>query len=363
MKISDLTAAGSASGTMQIEVNDAGVSKRVTIAQIKALTDVHTHNASDINAGTLDVARLPASVFLDSETIPLANGGLGRSLTDPNANRLLYWDDANNRFDWLTVGSGITLSGGVLSAGSGLPIGTILEYGGSALPSQFLWCAGQNVSRTTYSDLFNALCVLRGTVTISIASPAAVTLSAHGLSVGDRVRLFTTGALPTGLTANTDYFVQAVVDANTFRLASTFGGAAINTSGTQSGTHTMRQFPHGAGDGSTTFGIPDLRGRVAAGRDDMGGTAASRLTNQSGGSPGHLGASGGAQTHTLSVAELAVHNHSQILRNTAVAEQNGGSPLGGAGTTGATTGNAGSGSAHNNVQPTLVLNKIIYAGV
>lgn len=34
---------------------------------------------------------------------------------------------------------------------------------------------------------------------------------------------------------------------------------------------------YGAGDGSTTFNVPDLRGRVAAGKDDMGGTAASRL--------------------------------------------------------------------------------------
>src|SRR5262245_39358957 len=36
---------------------------------------------------------------------------------------------------------------------------------------------------------------------------------------------------------------------------------------------------YGAGDGSTTFGIPDLRGRAVFGKDDMGGAAASRLTN------------------------------------------------------------------------------------
>src|SRR5258707_6849253 len=35
---------------------------------------------------------------------------------------------------------------------------------------------------------------------------------------------------------------------------------------------------YGAGDGSTTFGVPDLRGRVPFGKDDMGGVAASRLT-------------------------------------------------------------------------------------
>jgi microcystin-dependent protein len=36
---------------------------------------------------------------------------------------------------------------------------------------------------------------------------------------------------------------------------------------------------YGAGDGSTTFAVPDLRGRVIAGQDDMGGSAASRLVN------------------------------------------------------------------------------------
>ena len=49
---------------------------------------------------------------------------------------------------------------------------------------------------------------------------------------------------------------------------------------------------YGAGDGSTTFNVPDLRGYVAAGKDDMGGSAAGRL---SGGTT--LGAGLGAQTH------------------------------------------------------------------
>jgi len=34
---------------------------------------------------------------------------------------------------------------------------------------------------------------------------------------------------------------------------------------------------HGVGDGSTTFNLPDMRGRVPAGKDDMGGSAANRL--------------------------------------------------------------------------------------
>lgn len=61
----------------------------------------------------------------------------------------------------------------------------------------------------------------------------------------------------------------------------------------------------GAGDGSTTFNIPDLRGRFIAGKDDMGGAAASRLTSgYFGASAATLGATGGSQSHTLSLGEL-----------------------------------------------------------
>lgn len=77
----------------------------------------------------------------------------------------------------------------------------------------------------------------QATVTISIASPGVVTWNSHGLLNGQRVQLTTTGALPTGLSANTSYYVK-YVDANTFQLSSTRGGSAINTSGSQSGTHT-----------------------------------------------------------------------------------------------------------------------------
>lgn len=75
------------------------------------------------------------------------------------------------------------------------------------------------------------------TVTISIASPGVVTWTGHTLQNGDQVVLTTSGALPTGLAAGTTYYVvnQAT---NTFQLSATAGGSAINTSGTQSGTHT-----------------------------------------------------------------------------------------------------------------------------
>ena len=62
---------------------------------------------------------------------------------------------------------------------------------------------------------------------------------------------------------------------------------------------------YGTGDGSTTFNVPDLRGRTLAGKDDMGGVAASRLTTTGGGVDGAtLGAAGGAQNGTILQANL-----------------------------------------------------------
>jgi hypothetical protein len=77
------------------------------------------------------------------------------------------------------------------------------------------------------------------TVTVTIASPAVATLVAHGLAIGDPVYFTTTGALPTGITASQNYFVTATPTVDTFRFSSIPGGTDVNTSGTQSGTHTL----------------------------------------------------------------------------------------------------------------------------
>lgn len=78
------------------------------------------------------------------------------------------------------------------------------------------------------------------TFTITIAVPGVATAVAHGYANNDQIVLSTTGALPTGLTAGTVYFARNVT-ANTFELSATSGGASITTSGTQSGTHTVRR--------------------------------------------------------------------------------------------------------------------------
>jgi microcystin-dependent protein len=135
---------------------------------------------------------------------------------------------------------------------------------------------------------------------------------------------------------------------------------------------------YGTGDGSTTFTLPDLRGRVVAGVDNMGGTAASRLTSTTiTGGADALGEVGGSQTHTLTGAESGVPAHSHVIGNTKfngntshthsaqggfvaeAADNSGGIASPSPSTNNNTAANAS--AAHNNVQPTIVLNYIIKA--
>lgn len=122
---------------------------------------------------------------------------------------------------------------------------------------------------------------------------------------------------------------------------------------------------YGVGDGSTTFNIPDLRGRVIAGQDDMGGSSANRLTTAKSGINGdNLGAFGGLEDHLLTAAQsgLPAHKHTvgsqtngQMVTGSLSVTRTGSTyqssdPIGGA---------QPASSAHNNVQPTIILNYII----
>lgn len=71
------------------------------------------------SSGTLTNATgLPLSTGVTG-TLPLANGGTGASLTDPNADRLLFWDDSAGAMAFLTAGTGLTISGTTITASGG----------------------------------------------------------------------------------------------------------------------------------------------------------------------------------------------------------------------------------------------------
>jgi len=154
-------------------------------------------------------------------------------------------------------------------------------------------------------------------------------------------------------------------------------GAAISRT-TYSALFALVGTTYGSGDGSSTFNIPDLRGRVIAGQDDMGGSSANRLTGQTGGVDGDtLGGTGGEEGQTLTTSQLASHNHfGANYGGTGTAYLNAADQKimtngndGGASSyhffrttdtpNSATTSDSGGGTAHNNVQPTIILNYII----
>ena len=118
------------------------------------------------------------------------------------------------------------------------------------------------------------------TVTISIASPGVVTAT-KSYANGTAVQLETTGALPTGLSVGTTYYVVNA-SGTTFNLAATSGGAGINTTGSTSGTTSIsnRGIPvtslAGASSVPTTVGtilISDAsRFTLAFGCNDIGST-------------------------------------------------------------------------------------------
>lgn len=117
---------------------------------------------------------------------------------------------------------------------------------------------------------------------------------------------------------------------------------------------------YGTGDGSTTFNLPDLRGRVPAGQDNMGGSAASRLTTAGSGVDGATrGAAGGAETHTLSLTQMPSHTHTETQHAIVSQGFGGGNTIYAGSPTTVNTGSSGNGNAHNNTQPTLVLTYII----
>ena len=174
----------------------------------------------------------------------------------------------------------------------GVPPGVILDFGGATAPNGYLLCYGQQVSQTTYANLYAVL-------------------------------------------------------GNTWGVAT--GG---------------------------NFFLPDLRGRATFGLDNMGGTAAGRISVTMSGTT--LGATGGAETSTITQGTLPNvnftvtdpgHHHTIAgswggLQASTNASAGGGtfgfsSITVGTATTGITVASGGSGTALNTIAPGAIVNKII----
>lgn len=287
--------------------------------------------------------------------------GLYRQVVkDKNGNQI--WDAVTE-----TAGGGTTPT----AIGDGNAVGTILPWSGISAPSQYVFAYGQEISRTAFPEFFTAV-----TQSISVICSASSNILT-GISDTTQIRIGSPVEIPLCVVAGTTVVSKT---SSTVTLSNS-SSVSINT--------TAIFFPYGNGDGSTTINTPDLRGYVLAGRDNMGGTASSRLTSTYyGTNPDALGAAGGSQSHILTQAELsiALGTATSVVTDPGhVHNETGATAAGGvnsitkyAGTGGASTGSASDtvsattgitvattitnslgGNAHSIVQPTITMNYII----
>ncbi len=116
---------------------------------------------------------------------------------------------------------------------------------------------------------------------------------------------------------------------------------------------------YGAGDGTTTFNTPDLRGRSTFGIDSASGApTGGRIVT----APVTTGGTGGEEKHTLTVPETPPHTHGykKSTYSTSVLSPGGVSSVV---LSDDITDVTGGGLSHNNMPPYMLIQKIIYAGV
>lgn len=178
---------------------------------------------------------------------------IGFGSTNPTQISTWYEITAISSDTSLTIGNTVTLSAGTPYVIEEIRLycsttNVTLQNGGmyiiKGLNYSTFTLGGTNITESTTVDNIRASYLIKdfspSTVTVTLASPGVFTLNNHGLRLNDTVFLTTTGALPTGLAAGTIYWVTSTsLSANTFTLSTTPNGAAINTSVSQSGVHTL----------------------------------------------------------------------------------------------------------------------------
>jgi microcystin-dependent protein len=176
-----------------------------------------------------------------------------------------------------------------------------------------------------------------------VPTDGSVTLAKLAAEVADRLLPAGTIAATARSTASTGWLLCE--------------GQAVSRTGATAALFAAIGTTYGAGDGSTTFNLPDLRGRVPVGVDG----AAGRLSASDA-----LGQSAGAETHTLTIAEMPAHDHPNVgggagpyIRNTTTTQGTTGTSPATFAASVSTVEVQGGGAAHNNLQPYQVVNWMI----
>ncbi len=206
--------------------------------------------------------------------------------------------DRNGNTIWDAVTSPTGAGGSTpTDVGDGNLVGTVLPWSGLVAPNQYVFAYGQEISRTAFSVFYTAV-TQQANVICSAASNTLTGISdTSQINIGSPVELALCVAAGTTVVSKT---------ASTVTLSNP-SSVSINSVATF--------FPYGNGDGSATFNVPDLRGYVMAGRNNMGGSASSRLTTTYFGTndPNALGATGGSQSTVISTANLPPYTPSGTI--------------------------------------------------
>lgn len=236
--------------------------------------------------------------------------------------------------DPLRVGGGVTHSGAVTMSGSPASAGASVRnrhgHGGTTDIVDNVPSSGGIRWTQNGSNIFGFASDKSVIIDTTFASSLATALGG-GAPTGS-IAMWGTGTAPTG-----------------WLLAD---GSAVSRT-TYSALFALIGTTFGAGDGSTTFALPDFRGRAPIGAGTGSGLTARTLAGTV-----------GAETHTLTAAESGLPSHTHTIGGADTPNYAWGTnPLKGTGSGASTdtgsTGGTGASSAHNNMQPSLVVNFII----
>lgn len=219
-------------------------------------------------------------------TNPVVLDAAGRAIIYGSGSYRQVVKDRSNNIIWDQITSSTGSSGGGGGGSDGNPVGSVLIWSGFNPPTNYVFAYGQEVSRISFPDYLG---VITQTLTVNCSSGSPIL---------------------TGLTSTEQLAVNSKIEstcaqAGSFIISKTSTTVTMNANSLASTSASAVFFPYGNGDGVTTYNIPDYRGRVIAGRPNMGGNDSARLTSTYYGvNPLALGASGGNESQTLTAAQL-----------------------------------------------------------
>ena len=169
---------GAGAGAAVFNANPTEIGGTVTSVGGTGTVQGLTLSGTVTSSGNLTLGGSLADVDLTSQVtgnLPLANGGTGASLTDPDADRIFFWDDSTGATRFLTVGSGLQISDTTLSStDAGGTVTSVAISGGTT----GLTTSGGPVTTSGTITLAGTLAVANGGTNATTAAGARTSLGA-----------------------------------------------------------------------------------------------------------------------------------------------------------------------------------------